>query len=79
FNEGLSRRQIEKELHVGRETISRYLKEYEEKRNILIETKTAGSDSSALIADIVEKPKYDSSGRKKITIELITSWRHLRI
>ena len=29
FNEGLSRRQIEKELHIGRKTISRYLKEYE--------------------------------------------------
>lgn len=68
FNEGLSRRKIEKELHIGRKTISRYLKEYEEKRNILIETKTAGSDSSALIADIVEKPKYDSSGRKKIKL-----------
>ncbi|MCL4386624.1 MAG: IS21 family transposase [Cyanobacteria bacterium] len=68
FNEGLSRRQIEKELHIGRKTISRYLKEYEEKRNILIETKTAGSDSSALIADICQKPKYDSSGRKKIKL-----------
>ena len=68
FNEGLSGRQIEKELHIGRKTIGRYLKEYEEKRNILIETKTAGSDSSALIADICQKPKYDSSGRKKIKL-----------
>ena len=41
FNEGLSGRKIEKELHIGRKTIGRYLKEYEEKRNILIETKTA--------------------------------------
>lgn len=68
FNEGLSGRQIERELHISRKTISRYLKEYEEKRNKLIETKTAGSDSSALIADIVEKPKYDISGRKKVKL-----------
>ena len=68
FNEGLSRRQIEKELHISRKTISRYLKEYEEKRNKLIETKTDGSDSSALIADICQKPKYDISGRKKVKL-----------
>src|SRR4030065_2216388 len=68
FNEGLSGRQIERELHISRKTISRYLKKYEKKRNKLIETKTAGSDSSALITDIVEKTKYDISGRKKVKL-----------
>ena len=66
FNEGFSRRQIEKELHISRKTISRYLKEYEQKKNKLMETQAA--DNSTLIADIVEKPKYDISGRKKVKL-----------
>src|SRR5665811_108347 len=66
FNEGLSRRKIEKELHISRKTISRYLKEYEEKKNILMQTQAA--DNSTLTADIVETPKYDSSGRKKVKL-----------
>jgi len=66
FNEGLSIRKIEKELHISRKTISRYLREYEEKKNILMQTQVA--DNSTLIADIVETPKYDSSGRKKVKL-----------
>jgi len=66
FNEGLSRRQIEKELHISRKTISRYLKEYEQKKNILMQTQAA--DTATLIADIVEQPKYDTSGRKKVKL-----------
>lgn len=31
FNEGKSQRQTEKELHIARKTIRRYLKEYKEK------------------------------------------------
>jgi transposase len=67
FNKGLSRRQIEKELHIGRKTVSRYIKEYERKKNKLTCGAT-GNDNSLLIEDIVEKPKYDSSGRKKIKL-----------
>jgi len=68
FNEGLSKRQIEKELHISsRKTISRYIKEYERKKNKLTCGAT-GNDNSLLIEDIVEKPKYDSSGRKKIKL-----------
>ena len=72
FNEGLSGRQIEKELHISRKTISRYLKEYEQKKNKLIQTKEA--DNATLIADIAEKPKYDISGRKKGKIFLKRKW-----
>lgn len=67
FNKGLSIRQIEKELHISRKTISRYIKEYERKKNKLTCGAT-GNDISLLIEDIVEKPKYDSSGRKKIKL-----------
>jgi predicted transcriptional regulator len=75
FNEGLSGRQIEKELHISRKTISRYIREYEQKKNKLMEAKEA--DNSTLIADIVEKPQYDISGRKKVklTDEIISRIR----
>lgn len=65
FNEGLSGRQIEKELHISRKTIRKYIKEYEEKRNKLIETK---EEDIVLIADICQKPKYDSSTRNKVKL-----------
>lgn len=65
FNEGKSGRQIEKELHISRKTISKYIKEYQEKRGKLMESK---SEDRLLIADICQKPKYDSSGRNKIKL-----------
>ena len=65
FNEGLSARQIEKELHISRKTIGRYIRQYQEKRNKLIQAK---ADNTALIEDICQKPKYDTSGRSKIKL-----------
>lgn len=65
FNEGRSQRQIEKELHISRKTIARYIIDYEQKRKKLLKTK--GQDA-CLIADIVEKPKYDTSGRNKVKL-----------
>jgi transposase len=64
FNKGLSRRQIEKELHIGRKIISRYIKEYEREKNKLTCGAT-GNNNSLLIEDIVEKPKYDSSAERR--------------
>jgi len=65
FNEGLSGRQIERDLHISRKTIRRYIAEYEKKRNKLIETKV---QDIGLITDICQKPKYDSSGRNKVKL-----------
>lgn len=65
FNEGKSGRQIERELHVSRKTISKYIKEYQKKKDKLIESK---SEDALLIADIVEKPGYNSSKRSKIKL-----------
>jgi len=64
--EGKSQRQIERETGVNRKTIGKYIREYEEKKNILINSK--GSDNTELIADIVEKPKYDTSSRYKVKL-----------
>jgi len=64
--EGKTQRQIKRETGINRKTIRKYIREYEEKKNILVNSK--GSDNSELIADIVEKPKYDTSKRNKVKL-----------
>jgi transposase len=64
--EGKSQRQIERDTGINRKTIRKYIREYEEKKNILINSKN--SDNTELIADIVEKPKYDTSKRYKVKL-----------
>ncbi len=66
YREGKTQRQIKRETGINRKTIRRYIREYEEKKNILIASKD--SDRSELIADIVEKPKYDTSKRYKVKL-----------
>ena len=66
YREGKTQRQIARETGISRKTIRRYIREYEKKKNILIGSK--GSDRSELIADIVEKPKYDTSSRYKVKL-----------
>ncbi len=70
--ENKTQRQIERETGINRKTIRRYIREYEKKKNILISSKD--SDNSELIADIVEKPKYDTSSmyKVKLTDEIIS-------
>jgi len=64
--EGKTQRQIKRETGISRKTIRKYIREYEEKKNILIANKDG--DDSELIADIVEKPKYDTSKRYKVRL-----------
>ena len=64
--EGKSQRQIERETGINRKTIGKYIREYEEKKNILIGSKDG--DNTELIADILEKPKYDTSSRYKVKL-----------
>jgi len=64
--EGKSQRQIERETGINRKTIGKYIREYEEKKNILIGSKDG--DNAELIVDIVEKPKYDTSKRYKVKL-----------
>jgi len=66
YREGKTQRQIKRETGVNRKTIRKYIREYEEKKNILIGSKDG--DNAELIADIVEKPKYDTSSRNKVKL-----------
>ncbi len=66
YREGKTQRQIKRETGINRKTIRKYIKEYEEKKNILIANKD--SDNVELIADIVEKPKYDTGKRYKVKL-----------
>lgn len=75
-NEGKSQRQISRELKIDRKTVRTYLQEYEQKKNTLLDEKVR--DSGLLIEDICQKPKYDSSSRKKVklTDEMIEEIKH---
>ncbi|MBM3706175.1 MAG: IS21 family transposase [Actinobacteria bacterium] len=66
-NEGKSQRQISRELNIDRKTIRRYLREYNKKKSHLLEGKDPDKNL-ILIPDIVSKPKYNSSMRKKVKL-----------
>jgi transposase len=71
IRDGISQRDISKITGKARKTIRKYIKEYEEKKRELIESR--GEDAEDIINLIVEKPKYDTSNRKKkkLTDEVI--------
>jgi len=66
YREGKTQRQIHRETAISRKTIRKYIQEYDRKKNILVNTR--GCSSSEIIADIVEKPKYDTSSRYKVKL-----------
>ncbi|HZJ84852.1 MAG TPA: helix-turn-helix domain-containing protein, partial [Syntrophomonadaceae bacterium] len=72
--EGKSYRSIAKEVGIHRKTVAKYVKEYEEAKNILIEN-NENNDAAIpeLIETIIEKPKYNNQNRKKrkLTPEII--------
>lgn len=65
FREGKSQWQIHRETGIARKTIRKYIKEYEKKMEELMKE---GGNKEEIIEDIVSKPKYDSSNRKKIAL-----------
>lgn len=67
FVDGLSIREINRRTSISRKTISKYVKEF---KNYLdqLNTKEKEEDIIALIEKMVEKPKYDTSNRKKIKL-----------
>jgi transposase len=71
YHDGKSQRAIQRETGISRKTIRKYIKEYEAKRATLL--KGGNVSEEELIQNIVEKPAYDSSNRKKtkLTEELI--------
>lgn len=70
--DGLSNRAIAKELHISKDTVNKYIKEYENQKAELVSSNPQ-MDTSELIQSIVEKPKYNTNGRKptKVTPEMM--------
>ena len=62
---GKSQRQIAKEYRIGRNTIRRYMKQYYASREALLSNTSNPQDVPTLIEAVVEKPKYNTSSRKK--------------
>ena len=69
FRDGDSERKISRELKINRETVRRYLEEYEKARQNL---SNAEKEDEVLIEELVKVPKYDSSNRdnQKFTDEI---------
>jgi len=69
FRDGYSERRIARKLEISRETVHRYLSEYEKARQNL---SNADKEDEVLIEELVKVPKYDSSNRdsKKFTDEI---------
>ena len=69
FRDGYSERRIARKLQINRETVRRYLSEYEKARQNL---SSAEKEDEVLIEELVKVPKYDSSNRdsKKFTDEI---------
>ena len=59
-----SQREIHKETGIARDTIRKYIKEYEERLRQVTENLTE-AEKIDLIEEITEKPKYKSGPRKK--------------
>ena len=66
LNEGKTQRQISRELKINRKTIRRYIRGYDKKKKELLDANP--EENTALISDIVSKPAYNSSLRKKIKL-----------
>lgn len=68
FRDGKSLRAIARDTGIDRGTITKYVRNYEDKRRQLLEQNDT-VDIKELTDCIVEKPKYDSSnrGKRKLT------------
>ena len=60
YRDGDSERKISRELKINRETVRRYLFEYEKSRQKLSNSE---KEDEVLIEELVKVPKYDSSNR----------------
>ncbi|MCB5560713.1 hypothetical protein LIP37_12270, partial [Anaerosalibacter bizertensis] len=65
FLGGKSQWAIHRETGIDRKTIRKYIREYEEKRAMLLEGE---GDKLILTEEIVEPPKYDASNRTKVKL-----------
>lgn len=70
--DGMSNRAIANMLHISKDTVNKYVNEYNEKREELLRMHP-DMDTSEIIQAFIEKPTYDSSNRvpSKATPELL--------
>ena len=70
--QGVSNREIARELHISKNTVNKYVAEYDDLHRALMESNPE-TDEEEIISAFTEKPKYDSSGRsrRKVTPEII--------
>lgn len=70
--EGMSNRSIAKKSHISKDTVNKYVTEYEKKKAELLHA-NPGLDKEELIQTIVDKPKYNAENRKprKVTEEMM--------
>ena len=70
FRDNESQREISRELGVGRNTVRRYIREYEKAKSKL--EKQTGKPLEGFIEDLVGAPEYDTSKRinRRLTREM---------
>jgi len=70
--DGMSNRAIANMLHISKDTVNKYVNEYNEKREELL-WMHPDTNKSEIIQAFIEKPTYDSSNRapSKATPELL--------
>lgn len=70
FREGKSQWEIHRQTGIARKTIRKYIKEYEQKKQDLL---NSDQKSNEIIEDIVSPPKYNTSNRakRKLTEKII--------
>lgn len=73
IREGKSFSQIERETGINRKTVSSYIREYETRKEELLNKKDSCEELELIIEELVSAPKYDTSKRKsrKVTDEIL--------
>lgn len=64
---GKSNRSIAAELHMSKDTVNKYVNEYEQQKMQLL-LMNPEADTEELIQAIVEKPKYNSGNREPVKV-----------
>lgn len=64
---GMSNRSIAAELHMSKDTVNKYVNEYEQEKSQLV-LMNPEVDTEELIQSIVERPKYNSENREPVKV-----------
>ena len=64
---GTSNRQIASKMHISKDTVNKYVKEYDAQRAELL-TRDPDADPEEILQTFVEEPKYDASNRTPVIV-----------